>query len=219
MKNIWKVLVLLVAGPVLIGSTAIAACDSPVLPVVEGASWTYRELDSGSTYTQQISNVTAEGFTMIQSVDGESFEVSWTCGADGLLAVDFSIPVEGFSFETIEASGVTFPSTLAVGDSWNADFVISGSMSQEGMDMSFSGHSVTDQQIVRRESVTVPAGTWEAFVIEGPFTMTMSASFMGMTMPIPTVEGSSTTWIVEGVGMVRSSSGGFVTELVEFSIP
>jgi hypothetical protein len=145
--------------------------------------------------------------------------VVWKCAADGLLTSEFNLPLEGFQFETLEASGVTFPPRLAVGDSWESEFTIAGSMSQEGMQMSISGHSTSGQTVARRESVTVPAGTWDAFVFEGPFTMTMSASVMGMTMPIPALESSSTVWLVEGVGMVRNESEGSVMELIEFTIP
>lgn len=209
----------LVMGLALLAGAAFAACDSPVLPVIEGASWTYRSSD-GSSYTQTIREVSDTGFTMVQLVDGEEFEVSWSCtGAGDLLAIDFSVPVEGFEFETLEASGMTFPASLAVGDSWDSEFTIAGSMAQEGMEMSFSGVSLTSQTVLRQESVTVPAGTWDAFVIDGPYTMTMSATVMGMSMPLPAMDGSSTVWIAEGVGMIRTESAGYVTELVEFIRP
>jgi hypothetical protein len=219
MKKTWKAVVALVTFMVLAAGSALAACDSPVMPVIEGASWTYRDADASVSYTQRISNVTPTGFTMTQLIDGEEYAVSWACTPDGLLATEFSVPVEGFAFETLEASGVTFPNRLSVGDSWDSTFTIAGSMAQEGMQMSFSGQSVSTQTVVRRESVTVPAGTWDALVLDGPFTMTMSASVMGMTMPIPPMEGSSTVWLVEGVGMVRTESAGSVTELVEFTLP
>lgn len=218
MKRFRKAAALVVIGIALSAGTAFAACDSPILPVIEGASWTYRSSD-GSSYTQTIKDVSETGFSMTQLVEGETFEVTWECTADGLLATEFTVPVEGFEFETLEASGVTFPDSLAVGDIWDTSFTIAGSMAQEGMEMSFSGTSLTTQTVVRQEEVTVPAGTWNALVIDGPFTMTMSATVMGMSMPLPSMGGSSTIWIAEGVGMIRTESEGYITELIDFTLP
>jgi hypothetical protein len=59
--------------------------------------------------------------------------------------------------------------------------------------------------VLRTESVTVPAGTFSAVVVESQFVSFGTA-------------GTSTIWFVEGVGAVKTVTGGIVEELVSSTL-
>ena len=76
------------------------------------------------------------------------------------------------------------------------------------------------------ESVSVPAGTFEAMKVEVVTTININATFQGTTVPV-TFTGTTTSWYVQGVGWVKSVStsefGGISSsdtiELQSYSIP
>lgn len=219
MNRIRHLVPLLLVG-LFVGSIGLA-CDNPFFPVREGATWTYRVSTPGAAdtvYTHELRDVTPDGFTLVQIFEEESFGIRWLCVEGGLLASEFTVPVEGMTFETLAADGVTYPARLAVGDRWENVLRIEGSMAQEGMEMAMRGEITTTNTVVRQESVSVAAGSFDAFVVDAPFEMDLSASVMGMSIPMR-MGGDSTTWLAAGVGPVRSTSQGSVTELIEYRIP
>jgi hypothetical protein len=100
------------------------------------------------------------------------------------------------------------PASVQVGDSWATDEEITAI--GFGVSETFTIH--TEYQAAGMETVTVPAGTFNALRID----ITISNS--SQTLPV-TIDGSS--WFVEGIGQVRNvaKNPSFDLELTSFSIP
>jgi hypothetical protein len=81
------------------------------------------------------------------------------------------------------------------------------------------GNAQMNFRAVGTESVTVPAGTFEALKIETNVTLNISASFAGITLPV-TFSGEYTYWFAQDVGWVKATGAGNVlgnsfTETIE----
>jgi hypothetical protein len=109
---------------------------------------------------------------------------------------------------------------LTPGASWSNSYTTSVTTSSGGV--SFDVTSTTDEtwSVTGTETVSVPAGTFEALRVDGSATYTVSGSF---PIPIPASSSQFTYWFAEGVGIVRFvysgegySSGG---DLTAYSIP
>ena len=81
-------------------------------------------------------------------------------------------------------------------------------------------------QEMGRETITVPAGTFEAVKIQSNSTIDISTSFEGIEVPVK-FNGTTISWYVPGIGFVKSVENGdfggtafaATTELQSYSIP
>jgi hypothetical protein len=79
---------------------------------------------------------------------------------------------------------------------------------------------------VGNESVTVPAGTFEALKVEVDVALNLDATYEGITLPV-SFTGDYTYWFAPNVGWVKASGTGNVlgnsftdtTELQSYNIP
>ena len=86
-------------------------------------------------------------------------------------------------------------------------------------------YSVAIQEM-GRETITVPAGTFEAVKIQSNSTIDISTSFEGIEVPVK-FNGTTISWYVPGIGFVKSVENGdfggtafaATTELQSYSIP
>ena len=205
----------------LLSGSALACYENPFYPVVEGASWTYQASD-GSQFTQSITAVSADSFTMQLDMGGdmEPMEMTYTCDEGGVLSTGglaAAMPV-GVDIEVVRAEGLTYPTDLSVGQTWHLELETLSNMEMEGMAATSTMTMVTDNTAQAIESVTVPAGTFDALLITADSTVTTVTQVMGMEVPF-SVDTTSSTWLVEGVGMVLSEAEGSRTELVSYNIP
>jgi len=77
-----------------------------------------------------------------------------------------------------------------------------------------------------KETITVPAGTFEAVKLQSNSTVDIMSAFAGADAPI-TFNGTTITWYAPGVGYVKSVENGdfggeafsATTELQSYSIP
>ena len=213
---------LICATVLLAGGSALACADNLYYPVVEGASWTYGSSD-GTSYTQSIVAVTADSFTVRMDMGMEEgpMEIEFLCDEDGILSFANmqSMMPEGVEMEMVSTEGITYPTEWAVGTEWNSEIVMRMEMDMEGMAATSTMTIISDSIVESVESVTVPAGTFEALRLSADGTVTTVTAMMGMEVPF-SISSKSDTWMAEGVGMVRSSSDdGTVLELVSYSIP
>jgi hypothetical protein len=151
----------------------------------------------------------------------------WTCSAAGIVSYDFgSFSVSSLgevaSIEVVESSGVFLPAAdlLVPGYSWPENYTLTMNVSAEGTELEFTMTSAGTWTAVGTETVTVPAGTFEALRVDGTENITMSG-VMGME-PV-NIGVNSTYWYAEGVGMVRyavssegTDSGG---QLTGYTVP
>jgi hypothetical protein len=75
-----------------LSTAAWARCDHPFFPVREGWVWSYRSSVDNSTYTVDIANVSARGFTQRQTFKNFGFESRWTCDSSGLAQPEYIQP-------------------------------------------------------------------------------------------------------------------------------
>jgi len=214
------------------------ACASLYFPVVNGATWTYSVTGGiqDFSYTDTITNVSAEGFTLNSSFDlegGLQRTQAWGCQADGLVALEYNggpaaaLSTEGLNaeFHTTEITGVTIPTNLSVGSSWTQTMDIEGEITiGEGMTGAATGNVSFAGNAVGTESVSTAAGTFDAIKVEIQQDFSLTANIGGVSMPV-TFTGTTTAWYASGVGMVKSVvtedlMGSTTTiELQSYSIP
>jgi hypothetical protein len=187
---------------------ATGPCINAYLPVVEGATWTSSgSTDVGGPFTRTttITDVGTDAFLAEWSMDPLSGVVTWTCTPDGLLEDQsnggvFSSVLSGpdatIKIESVSNTGITVPVSIQAGDTWSQINVLTGS-STEGV--SLNGTLTLEFSAVGMESVTVPAGTFDAMKVN--VHATAEYTQQGFTS---TIVYDGTDWLVEGVGRVQS---------------
>lgn len=193
-------------------------CDNPYYPVVGGASWVY---DMGDLpQVVHTMSVEEEGKFKVAMVDVDSAAVlEGECNEEGIVLMDRGMEGSFYSEDgsssttSTSRTGVTLPNDLKVGSSWTQtlDILAEGGEGEETLSASI----ITNYTVVGVETVTVPAGTFEALKIEQSGSMT----FMGqeiLTLGI--------LWYAEGVGNVQAETGmangeRFFSQLISYDIP
>jgi len=211
-------------------------CYHPFFPIAEGASWTF-QLSTGETYTMTVTNVTDENFTLTQDFAESDLvlSVDWFCSEDGLLVGDFaqvdflnqSDSEDGveMSFDTFSWEGETLPAIdqFEVGHEWTATYNLKGDIAMEGIQYTAEATVTINYVIAAIEEVTVQAGTFpEAYRVDSVGEIAMSMDFNGSTFPMTGINFGSSTWYVEGVGLVKTADDftgyGSGMELVESNL-
>jgi hypothetical protein len=193
-------------------------CDNSYYPVVDGATWTYTN-DSIGQFTHTLNVSDDQIFTIQVTGTDTTFNIEGQCTEDGVVIMNSGLntTAEGTdgtgSVTTTNQDGVTLPNDIQVGDDWSQTIEYSAG---SGGDTSFSGTIETSYKAVGYESVTVPAGTFEALKIEQTTSMTMAGQHM--------IDTSSNLWYVQGVGNVKTEQivnegDPSVSELVSYNIP
>jgi hypothetical protein len=213
--------------PPAVGSET--ACDHPYFPLRSGSSWTYSTSEGTSTWSVGSAGGTANSAeaTMAISIPEVAMTTHWNCTSEGIISYDFgNISVAGMgeivSTDVTESSGVFLPaaSLLAPGYSWSDNYSVVMTITAEGFSVDMTMSAAETWTAAGMETVSVPAGTFEAMRVEGTENISMSG-FMGMEGVDTVVD--ATFWFAEGVGIVRytSSSSGYtsVGELTSYSIP
>lgn len=205
------------------------ACDHPYFPLRTGSSWTYSTTEGAVTWSTGSVGGTADSAeaTMAISIPELTMTATWNCTSEGIVSYDFgTISIAGMgeivSMDVTDASGVFLPaaSLLAPGYSWSSRYSLAMRVMVEGTALDTTMSAAESWSAVGMETVTVPAGTFEALRVEGSETISMSG-FMGMGGVDVAV--NSTYWYARGVGIVRhtSASGGHtsVGELTSYTVP
>ena len=217
------------------GSSGSGACNNPLYPVVVGASWSYTLTGPiSSSFTRTVTGLTADGFND-QDVfaNGVSRTGNWNCNNGALIALNPNSSGGGDSsvqsshatanFHTTAMEGVTLPATVNVGDSWSQNFTLEGAVTLNGQDIPAKDVVAFSCTAGATESVTVPAGTFNAVHMDCTSDITITITMNGVETPSD-VNTSSTMWYAAGVGMVKSSNlingaNANTLELTAYNIP
>ena len=215
-------------------------CANTLIPVKEGASWTYNNNVGTSNleqFTATITEVRPDGFSVaVSSAGNPTVNQDWTCKPDGLVASDFN-PGQGFmglnvagiqaNLSSANATGVIVPANVQQGAQWPFGIDMAGSLSQGNLSADLKGNIASSMQAVGTESVTVPAGTFNnAVKVQGTSTVTVNASYQGINLPF-TSTANLTLWFAPGVGWIKSTVSGNLlgtafsatTELQSYKLP
>ena len=209
------------------GATA-SQCDHPYYPVREGAQWRYRLTTQGNAPIEQIittSNLAGDTFTERHEFSsGGTLTRGWRCGSEGLSALqygNFSTPQTTLQMTTVRSEGVTIPAAdrWQPGATWDSRYEVRGGVAgannnNPGMEM--SGPIEINSRIVGQESVTVPAGTFDAMKVESTLTARLTTSAGGRSVSMPPTTFRTNAWYARGVGVVKIEQvGGFGSTMTE----
>lgn len=210
------------------GHAAETACDHPYFPMRTGANWSYAATEGTLTWSiSDASGSTDSASAVMEIVFPEgSMTTHWTCTPAGIVSYDFgSISAGGMdavvSMEVSDSSGVWLPAAelLTPGYSWTNQYTTTVSASALGADVDITSTTDETLTVAGTETVSVPAGTFEALRVDSTMVMT----FSGMMGALPSMTTSSSFWYAEGIGPVRYvyssadySGGG---DLTSYSVP
>lgn len=196
------------------GKPTAAGCDNPYYPVKNGASWEYELTGSlPGSMTRTLADVTETDFSVQESLQGGAELLNdWSCD-DGDLTMS-SIEMEGYT--TLSSKGISIPGDLKEGSTWTQELVYE----TKAGDMEMTTTITNTCTAKGSESVTVPAGTFDAMLVECKM---LSTSIVKGTDTPTTAEVANQTWYATGVGMVKSknSVSGYESEylLKAYKIP
>ena len=212
-------------------------CANEYYPVSDGATWSYYGTSTTTedfSFTNTITSTRSDGFTVTVDFDNVTLTQEWACTVDGILALEIGGGNAGtlradnvnLVMDTQNASGITYPNEILPGDTWTHTLDFIGTMDISGEPAEANGDTQSTYTAIGIESVTVPAGTFDAMKIETTNTININSTFQGTTVPV-TFTGTTTTWLAPGVGWVKSvSSSEFsgiasseTVELQSYSIP
>ncbi|MDQ2693203.1 MAG: hypothetical protein M3Y68_14285 [Chloroflexota bacterium] len=215
----------------------LGLCANTYYPVRQGATWTYKSTGGPAgeySFTDTITAVGQDSFTLTTQIGGLINLQDWNCTPDGLLAHQLGgAPAAMLNSQGIQltlnathASGVVFPSQINPGDTWQHTLDVAGNVTVANEEAEAAGTAQMNFSAIGNESVTVPAGTFDALKIQVDTTLNVDASYEGITLPVA-FSGTHTYWFVPGVGWVKSTgTGNFLaasfsetTELQSYSIP
>lgn len=228
------------ATATLAGSTPVAGqglCTNVYYPVRQGATWTYKSTGGPAgeySFMDTITSARENGFTLSTQIGDLTRTQEWTCNADGLAALQLGgAPAAMLNSQNIQlnldisnATGVTFPSQINPGDEWQQTMNVTGNVTMMNQEADATGNAQMNFSAMGNESVTVPAGTFDALKVAVDVRLNVDATYEGITLPV-SFSGEYTYWFAPGVGWVKSSGTGNVlgssftdtTELQSYSIP
>ena len=212
-------------------------CANLYYPVRQGATWTYKSTGGPAgeySFTDTITSVREDGFTLSTQIGDLTRTQEWTCSAEGLAALQLGgAPAAMLNSQNIQlnldinnAAGVTFPREINPGDQWQQALDVTGNVVAMNEEAEATGNVQMNFSAAGSESVTVPAGTFEALRVEVDVTLNIEATYEGITLPV-TFSGDYTYWFAPNVGWVKASGTGKVlgssfsdtTELQSYNIP
>ncbi len=221
------------APPNQTNPSAQGACANTYYPVKKGATWTYKisGLPTGtSTYVDTITDVRSDGFTDSSVFDNKLTRTSqWSCKPDGLLELSLGSGASAITasntqaqFTVTNSSGVTLPSSISNGQSWSYKLDIQGQMSLQNNTVQSQGTASYQLKSLGNESVTVPAGTFNAMKVQINGTFNVQVSVMPVSVTI-----NATAWYAPNTGLVKETDAAAMmgqsfnstTELQSYSIP
>lgn len=189
-------------------------CGNAFYPVIEGRALRYTNNIPGFGTTEHTithSDVTDTSFTATTDLgEGNVLTQTWACSGEGLLQPEFSQLPTGeevtLTIEFVESSGLTIPAAdqFQPGGSWTTHYVANATLSDTG-----AGQMLMEQTtdlthtVIGPETITVPAGTFDAMRVETTGTVSSATTVGDVSVPAMEFTMSFISWYAEGVGLVR----------------
>ena len=212
-------------------------CANPLYPVKQGTTWTYQStggLSGDFSFTDTITDVREDGFTVTSHLNDLNLTQEWACKPEGLASLTFGSGVAGgistsgvnMDLTTSNVQGVIVPKAVSVGDEWPYSLDFTGEMELEGASVDTKGTANFDFNALDEESVTVPAGTFNAVKLHVDLTLDMQFTYSNFTAPL-VITIPSDIWYVPDIGWVKANSSGNIfgnafnesIELQSYDIP
>jgi hypothetical protein len=218
--------------------TTSELCANPLFPAAQGAAWVYASVGGPSgafIYTNTITEARDDGFTLTAHFIDQTRAQEWSCRPEGLAALELGggnaagVSMQDMTvlLEASDVSGITLPKNITSGMQWQYNLRLQGSIVMPGdPEAPASGSYSSVMREMGWETVSVPAGDFDALKIQSDSTVDILSSFGGAELPIR-FSGVTLTWYAPGVGYVKAvESGDFggqtysiTTELQSYNIP
>jgi hypothetical protein len=209
--------------------TGETACDHPYFPLRAGATWTYSSsIPEMGSFSWTVTDVTggpdAALATIVMDFGAGSMSFEWQCSSEGIQyftlgGISFDTGGLGSFHVTSEGgAGLLPPEAFEPGATWSNDYTTTFRVGVGDFGVNYESHVSETLTAGEAETVTVPAGTFEAVPVQINNTTTSSGDFGTFT-----TSSSSTVWFAEGVGIVRmvttAEGASFESQLASFSVP
>jgi hypothetical protein len=220
-----------------------AGCYNSYYPASATLKKVYQTIDSRVSLLQPkrlefFGNITDEGFTIKERTilkekpdlsdwadEKVMIESDYRCKPEGLVRAEFANRVrESLSntkFKTLKMAGVSYPNEIEwkIGKKWQIWFLVEMQNAKTTPAKLGTRATYTFQyEIIGRESITVPAGTFEAFKVRGVDSVRIHVNNTGFKMPMnQTLKSSvkSLYWYAKDIGLVKSLQEGEAKVVVE----
>jgi len=200
-----------------------APCDNPYYPPASSAVLNYKITNRGTTlpsltYSERRGNLTLGSFTDHREFsDGIKTDAQWSCTPDGLVSSEYAIPAvvrltSAYKFDSVRAAHPAIPvaDKWAPGYEWTTTYQVSGSQIEGGSQSQgkVSGTIEVKSQIVSSEKVTVPAGSYDCWLVDSTIRapLKIEASSGAFRPALMSIRVSA--WYAKGVGLVRAAYSG-----------
>jgi DUF3108-like len=171
---------------------------TPLFPVAVGDTWVYQVTTAGlpaGTATDKVTAVVpvagGDQVTTTHDLHGTTVRETFLFGSNG--SISMPLPSLGSSTFKIKSGGIVWPSHAQIMSGQPHTSTIAATISIGGQTRSVSTHVTV--QGAGPATVTVPAGTYHATVIDD----TLTEKLMGVSVSI-----RIRTWLAPGVGPVKS---------------
>jgi hypothetical protein len=225
-------------GPAAATSTsARGECTNDYFPVSSGTAWSYSSTGGvlgDYTYGWTVADVSDTGFTTNDQSSlgtGTTSSVKWNCQGGNLAALDsgansLSLSTSKVSMTTtsVTAEGFNIPASFKSGNTWSEKVTAKGTVVSGTKTVDVQIDSDLTCSVAGNDSITVPAGTFDA--VKTTCTDMVSVSELNLGTPVPAAAASTvniTNWYAKGVGLLKtvrvSTVGGTATGvLTQYSI-
>ena len=183
------------------------------------------------TYTHTILSMSDSGFTEQDAFDsGVTRQAQWNCENGNLITLNSNnggsanVSTEGVevNFETKELSGITLPADINPGDTWSQSLTLEGTQTISGTSYPAGNSLTSDCTAIGVESVTVPAGTFDAMRVDCTTVLNPWMNMEGTEIK-NTITLAGSNWYAPNVGLIKQASTGSgldsTTELLSYNIP
>ena len=196
-----------------------APCDNVVKPFQVGWVWSYRTVPVPAPAAGPADAQTVSAYQVRSRVAEGGYEDVYTAGGktqgtfrfrcvQGALTVVSLPSMAGVEISKSAVTGVSLPaaSDWKPGLSWTQVWTLEG---RKGL---LSGTAVVSSrsQVLGRESVTIPAGTFMAWKVSVKTVLDAKMGFVPLHQEFPV----QTQWYAENVGLVRTEDAKGYTELL-----
>ena len=193
-------------------------CANPYWPIKDASRWAYSSTGSPAgmyEFGVKIRDVRADGFTVVSSFKKTLGQQEWMCLPEGMtpltLVTNNATSILAFrKFEDVRLSnvvGIYLPSSITPGQTWVFEFDFTASEVEEGISQPLSGHIKYEFTAGNNESITVPAGAYDALAIKILTTIDYTITTAAGAVP-NNFKSDYTYWFAPNVGWVKASGSG-----------
>lgn len=207
-------------------------CTNPYMPVSVGATWNYNM--QGSSFDSYVHTVlSADNDSFVEQdtfSSGVTRQAEWKCDNGNLIALNpqggasGTVNTEGVNvdFKTTSLDGITLPAVIKPGDTWSQSITLEGVENFNGMEVPAKNQFTSNCTAIGNESVTVPAGAFDALHVDCAIHMIITVTMGGSDIQT-TLDFTSSIWYAPKIGMVKTVTTGSqvdsTIELASFAIP